>query len=337
MKNTGLLLKHKRERSNLSLSEVALSTKINPKILSAMENGEEAALPAKTFLKGFVRSYASYLKMDVEEVMRSFNEEMGPTVPVVPKVEVTPEGKGAQEAQPAPAAAAAPSSRRPVDENESRRGLSAAVVVIVLLIGMIIGVRELIDKYQREKVVEVPADLKAKPLANPEAVPSPAPASVSAAQPATVEPVKAEPAKTEVPQPEATKPEATKEVAKVEEKKPEVPAPVPAALPSIVPSAPAPAPVAEAKPAPPTITPSSALAGVKTEIILEALDSVDVKFELKGEKKKVSLAPSQVHTIRTTEPVTLDLSDGGAVNIILNGRERGVPGDLGKPKTIKIP
>lgn len=318
MKNTGLLLKHKRERSNLSLGEVALATKINPKILNAIENGDESALPAKTFLKGFVRSYAAFLKMDVDEVMRSFNEEMGPTIPVVPKVEVIPEGKAAQDAPPPGPSAA--SSRRPVDEDESRRGLSVAVVMIVILIGMIIGVRELIDKYQREKVVEVPADLKAKPLANPEppALPSPAPASVEAAvkveEPTKAEPAKVEPAKVEPPKAEVVKAEAPPKTEPV----------------------PAPPPV-EAKPAPPTITPSSPLVGVKTEIILEALDSVDVKFELKGEKKKVSLAPSQVHTIRTTEPVTLDFSDGGAVNIILNGRERGVPGDLGKPKTIKIP
>ncbi len=62
-----------------------------------------------------------------------------------------------------------------------------------------------------------------------------------------------------------------------------------------------------------------------------------MKFQIKGETKRVSLGPTQVHTIRSDSPMTLDLSDGGAVNIILNGRERGVPGDLGKPKTIRIP
>ena len=56
MKKTGQLLKGKRESVNLSISEVALATKINPKILTAIENGDEAGLPAKTFLKGFIRS-----------------------------------------------------------------------------------------------------------------------------------------------------------------------------------------------------------------------------------------------------------------------------------------
>ena len=132
MKNTGALLKTKRESSNLSLSEVALATKINPKILTAIENGDEANLPAKTFLKGFVRSYALFLKMDVESVMRTFTDEMGGPVPVV---QINPES-------PSPARTTAPKSRR-VDEESSSGLRTAAVVVIVLLIGLIIGVREI--------------------------------------------------------------------------------------------------------------------------------------------------------------------------------------------------
>src|ERR1044072_2743504 len=81
MKKTGELLKQKRESTGLSLSEVALATKINPKVLTAIENGDETSLPAKTFLKGFVRSYALFLKMDVDEVMRSFTEETGGPAP----------------------------------------------------------------------------------------------------------------------------------------------------------------------------------------------------------------------------------------------------------------
>jgi hypothetical protein len=76
---------------------------------------------------------------------------------------------------------------------------------------------------------------------------------------------------------------------------------------------------------------------MKNEIILEALDKVEVKFQVGGETKRVSLGPQEVHTIRADEPLTLDLSDGGAVNIIFNGRDRGPAGDLGKPKTLKIP
>jgi cytoskeleton protein RodZ len=106
-----------------------------------------------------------------------------------------------------------------------------------------------------------------------------------------------------------------------------------------------PEPKPEAKPEPKTDAKTDVKADakpldnakVKNEIILEALDKVDVKFQIHGETRRVSLGPTQVHTIMSDQPVILELSDGGAVNIILNGHERGVPGDLGKPKQIRIP
>ena len=242
---------------------------------------------------------------------------------------------------------------------------TAAVIVIVVLIGLIIGVRELIEKYQREKVVEQVTDLKASPV-DTATIPSPVP--VPSAGEATPSAPTAE-----VPQPsageakpmdktaEAAKPEAVKpepEVAKPEAPKPEVakPAdkapPIATATPLTAPPIASPivvspqAPSVIAPPAPAVVKPEEkkpeekkpeSVVKAKHEIILEALDKVEVKFQLKGETKRVSLGPTQVHTIHADQPMTIDLSDGGAVNVILDGRERGVPGDLGKPKTIKIP
>jgi len=373
MKNTGALLKSKRESSDLSLSEVALATKINPKILAAIENGDEAHLPAKTFLKGFVRSYALFLKMDVDQVMRSFQDETGGPPPER-QMEAT-------KSEPS-----TPASRRRVGDESSSGLRTIAVVVIVVLIGLIIGVRELIEKYQRERVVESTADIKVTPV----------PAPVGAEQSEMVSPVPTEvetdetivetPAEAEV-KPEQEPAAETKLVeVKAEEAKPDPPKvaetkpvepPTPAERPKPVVvaramdliraplnnlvelppnqlSPPRPAEVkavepkpaeakveeppkpAEVKPAEPVTAPAVVKAA-KNEIILEALDKVEVRFQVKGETKRVSLGPTQVHTIHAELPMTLDLSDGGAVNIILNGRERGVPGDLGKPKTIKIP
>jgi cytoskeleton protein RodZ len=52
------------------------------------------------------------------------------------------------------------------------------------------------------------------------------------------------------------------------------------------------------------------------------------KFDLKGE---------QVQSIKAGRKVVLKFTDGGAVNLIVNGVERGVPGDLGKPLRIELP
>ncbi|NJL25161.1 MAG: hypothetical protein HC902_08280 [Calothrix sp. SM1_5_4] len=336
MKKTGELLKQKRESSNLSLGEVALATKINPKVLTAIENGDEANLPAKIFLKGFVRSYALYLKADVDEVMRLFAEETGTG---------TPERVHEINLQPPPSA---PTSSRRRSHEESSSGLrTVAVVVIVLLIGLIIGVRELIDKYQKEKVVEAPVDNKVSPIRTEE-------------KPAEVKAVESEVESKTEEKPKESEPEEKADVKamvgvppallapKVEPKpeikseaKPEAKPEPKSEIKSEPTSKPEPAKAGEAKPSEPAkaaaATPVPALKATATEIILEATKPVEVKFQIQGEKKRVSLGPSEIHTIRTDQPLTLDLSDGGAVNIILNGRERGVPGDSGKPKQVTLP
>lgn len=309
MKNTGLLLKNKRESVNLSISEIALATKINPKILNAIENGDETNLPAKTFLKGFIRSYATFLKMNVEEVLKTYHDETGGPAPVL-----------VHEAYNPPPTPATPATRKSSVHQESSSGMrTAAIVVIVILIGLIIGVRELIEKYQREKVVESAENIKVSPLILPPAVVDPLKATEEAAAAPVPVPVPvattgqpaAAPTVAAAPQPEVKE--------KVEEKKPDEKKPE------------------EKKPEEKKVEVATEVKKLKNEIILEALDKIEVKFKINGESKKVSLGPTEVHTIHADQPVVFDFSDGGAVNIILNGRERGVPGDLGKPKSITIP
>lgn len=329
MKQTGELLKSARENAKLSLSEVALSTKINPKILAAIENGDRQSLPALTFLKGFLRSYALFLKLDPEDVMKVFNAESGiqaPAPPVAAAPTPTP-AEPPRAAVEAPTPASTPITKRRVDDSEGFKGLRAlAVAVIVVLIGVIIGVRELVEKYQREKVVDTVAEMKVNPL------------------PQKKEEAKKEEAKKEEPVEVAktdTKAELKAEV-KAEAKAEPQPQPEPqppkalAALPE-EPKKEEPKKEEPKKEDVPEVKPASIVKSIKSEIILEALDKVEVKFKVHGEAKRVSLGPTQVHTIFADEPMILDVSDGGALNIILNGRERGVPGDLGKPAQVKIP
>lgn len=335
MKKTGQLLKDKREAAKLTISEVALATKINPKILTAMEEGNESALPSKTFLKGFLKAYAVFLKIDQDEVLRSYQEESGPPPPErVHEI---------NKPVPAPPAGAAPKiERRRMGEENSASLRTAAVVVIVLLIGVIIGVRELIEKYQREKMVENSA-IKVSPLDQPALVPEVKPVDPSVPVPPPSSALATPPGPAALPDVPPAKPAdgvsspsvpPVPPVPKAEVAKPALPD-----TPPVKEEHKLPPPKDEVPPASDTVNtePAAPKKTSKNEIILEALDKVDVKFQIKGETKRVSLGPTQVHTIYSDQPVVLDLSDGGAVNVILNGRERGVPGDLGKPKQIKIP
>ncbi|MFN8845648.1 MAG: helix-turn-helix domain-containing protein, partial [Bdellovibrionales bacterium] len=78
MKKTGEILRKSREEKGLSLHEVGIFLKINTRILQAIEDGDIEKLPAKTFLRGFVQSYAKYLKLDPNYVLKIFSEELKP-------------------------------------------------------------------------------------------------------------------------------------------------------------------------------------------------------------------------------------------------------------------
>ena len=73
------------------------------------------------------------------------------------------------------------------------------------------------------------------------------------------------------------------------------------------------------------------------ELIIEALDSVTIKFYIDDQSlKTITLRPDETHIIKAKNKISLTVSDGGMANIIHNGKDRGVPGVLGKPHTIKF-
>ena len=114
-------------------------------------------------------------------------------------------------------------------------------------------------------------------------------------------------------------------------------APVPAPN-SIASSATVPQPsIPKAEAEPTSSTPPPKPISVQ-EIIVEALDKVDIRIQIAdGKTENISLEPERIHTIKAKGKIALDISDGGMVNIIHNGRDQGVPGDLGKPKKITFP
>ncbi len=58
-----------RTQRNLSLEDVARITKIQPRILEKLENGNLEGLPADVFVKGFVRSFAKCVGLDEREAL----------------------------------------------------------------------------------------------------------------------------------------------------------------------------------------------------------------------------------------------------------------------------
>jgi Helix-turn-helix domain/RodZ C-terminal domain len=84
----GNSLREARYRQQLELSDVELATKIRARYLQALEEESFEALPAQTYVKGFLRTYADYLGLDGQLYVDEYNSryatgEDEPREPVV--------------------------------------------------------------------------------------------------------------------------------------------------------------------------------------------------------------------------------------------------------------
>ncbi len=438
MKITGQILKENRERKNITLSEVSLSTKITIKTLVAIEDGNPDNLPPKTFLRGFVRSYAQYLGLDVEEILRTFQEEMGSTVVRPHAGGTTPSEVNAEATESAADSVSGSSATRTSTKSSQKVSPSASLktepglsqlgkspdlldrilglfpktisvprdsqaalnnetslttklivgVAIAALVGLISFFKSKMDRYEDERIsadtaaqtaaadplvadavdgsvpapeqadeaaagaqpIPAPALNAAAPLnSDPESstslaatpTPTPTPTATPTPTPKPTPTPTATPTPTPKPTPTPTatptptpKPTPTPTATPTPTPKP---TPTPTATPTPTPK-PTPTPTATPTPTPkPTATPTPATTGTK-EILIEALDNVDIEAVIDGEPaKSIKLKPDQVKSLKIRRNAILKISDGGAVNLIVNGIDRGVPGDLGKPTKVELP
>ena len=70
----GELLRKAREAKGLSQAEVAKQLNFLPVYIPSLEEEKFDVLHNKTFIKGYMRAYARFLKIDAEEVLRCFSE-----------------------------------------------------------------------------------------------------------------------------------------------------------------------------------------------------------------------------------------------------------------------
>jgi cytoskeletal protein RodZ len=69
-------LRQSRQRAGYSLRDVATILRIRFLHLEAIEDGRFGDLPGSVYAIGFVRTYADFLQLDAEEVVRRFKEEV---------------------------------------------------------------------------------------------------------------------------------------------------------------------------------------------------------------------------------------------------------------------
>ena len=84
VKNSGMptvaeQLRAAREARNLSINQVAEITKIRTDHIRALEEGNFDIFVAPVYIRGFTRTYATLLKLDVPAVIKALDGELGKT------------------------------------------------------------------------------------------------------------------------------------------------------------------------------------------------------------------------------------------------------------------
>jgi cytoskeleton protein RodZ len=314
MKITGELLKSERINKNLTVQDVALSLKLSSKLVNALEAGNLDDLPAKTFVRGFVKSYAQLLKLDADIVLRQFQEEMGSTSPLpkVPPPTPTPNMTETIKAQKpalkhtsqnyANKTPTAPQQANLNKEKNTKQIVIMISVAVVLVLALVIG-NKVFENFKSDPIaIEVP--VKAQVATSNSADGSPATSSdlTNAALAASAD--------TQVAV--MTSKDAT------------------AATEEVIP----PPTVEDVVATQSTINTSAPEGGFQksngkpVEIMLEAKKDTEI-FYAKGDSKQfvsLKLAAGHVEVIRSKVGLYIKVADAGSVKLSVNGIDTGYAG-----------
>src|SRR5690349_18069923 len=78
-------LRAARESHGLSIDTVAQHLKLAPRQVRALEDGDYAQLPGRTFIRGFARNYARLMQLDSDAIVAAL-----PDAQQVPALDTTP-------------------------------------------------------------------------------------------------------------------------------------------------------------------------------------------------------------------------------------------------------
>ncbi len=67
----GKELQTARQEKNISLMDISIETRISVKFLEAIEQGQFHLLP-QTYIRAFLREYASFIGIDSDEIMKRY-------------------------------------------------------------------------------------------------------------------------------------------------------------------------------------------------------------------------------------------------------------------------
>jgi cytoskeletal protein RodZ len=76
--SVGRYFQKSREEKKVSLESVARETRINMDFLRAIEEDSFQLIPCETYVRGFIRSYAKFMRVNAEELIALYNLQVEP-------------------------------------------------------------------------------------------------------------------------------------------------------------------------------------------------------------------------------------------------------------------
>lgn len=347
--SAGEFLKNKRNEKNLSIQDISFALKINPRVIKAIEDNIKEDLPAPAITKGFVKSYAKFLKVDtVEDLHEMIEQDFGtqsyrtdeiPTADIQTTQMTRPSDlKRANVETKSISEAVRENNAKENKRIETTNSFRTPLLLVAggLLILSIIGIQKVIEKYQRDssqaKINEeagstVTAEVPVKPSSQP-------------ALSTTTDAEEANAIETSL-----TTSEQAKENANNTEKvsSTTLATPTPASTPTTdsttlkketPPTNATVAPVPTSATAP--TTPGAENFKLQNvEVIVEAKGDVEISYASKiSALGKVKLKSGQIHVFKSKNGLKLIVNDGSLIRTAVNGVDKGVASSSNKAVTI---
>ena len=120
----GDTLREAREKQGLTYKDIEKGTSIRALYIEYIEKGEYDELPGDVYTKGFIRSYANFLKLDANALVQAFTAERhegtATADPVAPAAPAAPKKAPAKPVQRAAASEKeAPKAEKPEEKAET--------------------------------------------------------------------------------------------------------------------------------------------------------------------------------------------------------------------------
>lgn len=130
----GDILRAEREKQGLTIKDIENETSIRTLYIEAIEKGDRKALPSEVYVKGFIRNYAEFLRLDADALARQYREEIHGAEEPPPTVAAIPVAEGGEHG---PFTSGSDFRERVQKSHRTQNILVAVGVVVVAFVGSI--------------------------------------------------------------------------------------------------------------------------------------------------------------------------------------------------------